>query len=251
MREDMKNSIIILFILLMNINIFSEEVKYKNFEVSLLEIKKGHTSLRESMLDSTLDNRTKPILFNLGMATIYEAIKIIDPKDKRTQTFKDEHNRIMSSVKDINGYVDIYFDEIITMIDFHQNVTSDPANGTNHDRKKIGKLYWQVGKASSWEDCPIEPGYSELHGETLCVTDGIIAENYCKNLNGRLPTVKEFLEAFENDETISKDSRWPKYWTSNKKNGLHLSITTLPAKYKMKPQLQADSAASIRCVWEK
>ncbi|MCC5814009.1 MAG: hypothetical protein JJT78_04575 [Leptospira sp.] len=251
----MKKTIPFLIFFLLVLNILGQEVKTKNFDESIQEIKNAHIKVRDSMLDEKIQDRTKPILFNLGMSLIYKEIEIMDAQDERTHGFKDEHNRIIGNVQDINGYLDTYFPEVISMIDSYKNETSRTTSSTNHNKKKIGKLYWQIGKASAWEDCPIQPGYSEIHGETLCVTDGETAEDYCKKMNGRLPTVKEFWLAFKKDESISKDSRWPKYWTSDKKKGLHLSITLssyLAETVKnYKPQLQSDSAASIRCVWDK
>lgn len=253
----MKETIPFLLILLMITNVFGEESKTKKFEESIQAIQSAHTKLHESMMDDTIQDRTKPMLFNLGMSLIYEEIKIMDPQDKRTQGFKDEHNRIIGNVKDINGYLEIYYDEVMDLIRSYRKEETESSNTFNHTKKKIGKLYWQMGKASTWEDCPINPGYSEIHGETLCATDGPTAEKYCKNMKGRLPTAKEFIAAEKMDESISKDSRWPKYWTSDKKKGLHLSITipiklkNYPTKFQMKPLLQTDSAASIRCVWDK
>ncbi|MEA5523357.1 hypothetical protein, partial [Limnoraphis robusta] len=80
----MKKTITLLVFLVLNIAVFSEEIEYKKFDESIRDIKAGHMKLQESMLDDSLEDRTKTILFNLGMATIYQAMKIMDPKDKRT-----------------------------------------------------------------------------------------------------------------------------------------------------------------------
>ncbi len=238
-------SLLLLFLVSTFLSAQSKKVEIRKFEDAMIELKSFHDQQYEGYTSENSKPQTFPILFSMGNVLSENLIKSIDPKHPKTSQFKKEYEKVSKTVSSPDDYVSFGYSNYQSLLKKYLPREIISYEG---EREKIGKLIWQIGTSHNWIDCPVEPIYSELHGETLCVMNFENAKEYCENYGGRLPTVKEFEEANKITTDVMKKGRWPKYWTSSLKDKLpaHVSISTYAGT-----SIGNDSQSSVRCVWEK
>lgn len=230
--------------------IFGDDIasqkKRVDFDTGLTQLKAEHVKFVEEIENGEVDPRTLPILFAFLNVFAEKQIDNLEKKNNKEKGFEKDYNSIKSDVKNLTDYLEFGHRRYIALIDSYLPIQTENYLG---EIVKIGKLFWQSGDASDWEDCPVQKGYSSLHSAEICVVNYPIADQYCKKYKGRLPTIKEFEKSFKENPEFFTETKWPKYWTSDKKNREPAYIHMSDKRGGWK-NIGINSLSSIRCVWD-